>query len=218
MARFTLYIGNKNYSSWSLRGWLACKQAGIAFEEVVIPLREADTTTAIREVSPSGRVPALRDGDITIWDSLAIGEYLAELYPAAGLWPADRAARAHARAISAEIHSGFAALRKSMPMNIRRALPGRGQTPESLADIARIVEIWRQARARFGKDGPFLFGALSFADAMFAPVVTRLTTYAPPLSDDAKAYMAAMWSLPAMQAWRADSLEESWVIPAEEIG
>lgn len=218
MARFTLYIGNKNYSSWSLRGWLACRQAGIAFEEVLIPLREADTTTEIRKVSPSGKVPALRDGDLVIWDSLAIGEYLAELYPDAGLWPSERAARAHARSISAEMHSGFVSLRKSMPMNIRRELPGRGQTSESLADIARIVEIWRQTRARFGQGGPFLFGRQSLADTMFAPVVTRFTTYAPPLPDDAKAYMAAVWALPAMQDWRRAALAESWIIPAEEIG
>ena len=217
MSRFTLYIGNKSYSSWSMRGWLACKLAGIAFDEVVIPLDHAETAQTIRQHSPSGLVPALHDGDLVVWDSLAIGEYLAEQFPAAGLWPQERKARAVARAISAEMHSGFTALRQNMPMNLRRHYPGRGQTPEVLANIARIVELWRMARGFAGNGGPFLFGAPSLADVMFAPVVTRFATYEPPLSDDAKAYGAAIAAWAPLQEWKAGAAAEPWVIAKYDL-
>lgn len=213
MAEFTLYIGNRTYSSWSLRGWLACRCAGIEFDEVVIPLDRPETATEIRRHSPSGKVPALRHGTILVWDSLAIGEYLAEVAPQAGLWPADRAARAHARAIAAEMHAGFVNLRRSMWMNLRRRFPGKGQTPEALADIDRICAIWSDTRARFGHDGPFLFGKqFNLADAMYAPVVTRFVTWSPPLPSDARAYVAAVWEHPSMVAWRKAADAEPWSI------
>ena len=154
MADFTIYLGNKNYSSWSLRPWLALKQTGAEFEEVVIPLSEATTRATILSYSPSGRVPALKHVELTLWDSLAICEYLAESFPAAQLWPADAAARAVARAVSAEMHSGFAALRNHLPMNMRSSFPNRGVTPEVQADINRITAIWRDCRKRFGGGGP----------------------------------------------------------------
>jgi glutathione S-transferase len=212
MADFTLYIGNKAYSSWSLRGWLACKIAGITFDEVVIPLSRPETAAEIRKHAPSGKVPALRHGSVLVWESIAIGEYLAEIAPRAVLWPADRAARAHARAISAEMHASFVELRRNMWMNLRRRFPGKGQTPGALADITRICEIWRDTRTRFGQGGSFLFGArFTFADAMYAPVATRFVTWEPPLPDDAKAYVAAVWDHPWMQEWRRGADAEPWV-------
>ncbi|HEX6979171.1 MAG TPA: glutathione S-transferase family protein [Alphaproteobacteria bacterium] len=217
MADFTLFIGNKAYSSWSLRGWLACKIAGIDFDEVVIPLSRPETDVEIRKYSPSGKVPALRHGSNLIWESIAIGEYLAEIVPAAGLWPADRTARAHARTISAEMHAGFTDLRRNMWMNTRRTFPGKGRTPEALADIERICAIWRDTRARFGQDGPWLFGGrFCFADAMYAPVVSRFVTWQPPLPDDAKAYVAAVWDHPFMQEWRRGAEAEPWIIDKYE--
>lgn len=217
MTSFTLYIGNKAYSSWSLRGWLACKCAGIAFDEVVIPLSRPETAAEIRKYSPSGKVPALRHGDVLVWETLAIGEYLDEIAPAAGLWPADRAARAQARAISAEIHAGFMDLRRSMWMNVRRSFPGKGRTPEALADVARICEIWRGTHERFGRGGPFLFGdRLTFADAMYAPVVSRFVTWAPPLPDQASRYVEAVWDHPWLREWRRAAEAEPWVIEKYE--
>jgi glutathione S-transferase len=216
MTDFTLYIGNKAYSSWSLRGWLACRLAGIEFEEVVIPLA-AGTTVAIREHSPSGKVPALRHGDVLVWETLAIGEYLHDLCPRAGLWPEDRAARAHARAISSEMHAGFADLRRSMWMNTRKRFPGRGRTPETLAAIERICAIWREARTRYGGGGPFLYGkTLNLSDAMYAPVVCRFVTWEPELPADAKAYVAAVWDRPLMQEWRRGADAEPWFLDQYE--
>jgi glutathione S-transferase len=217
MADFTLYLGNKAYSSWSLRGWLACRLAGIAFDEVVIPLSRPDTGATILRHSPSGKVPALRHGESVVWDSLAIGEYLHELAPAAGLWPDDAAARAQARSIAAEMHSGFVDLRRAMWMNTRRRFPGKGRTPEALANIARICAIWRETRARFGAGGPFLFGRkLNLADAMYAPVAARFVTWAPELPADARAYADAVWDHPLMQEWRRAADAETWVIDAYE--
>jgi glutathione S-transferase len=217
MADFTLYIGNKAYSSWSLRGWLACRIAGIAFDEVVIPLSRPDTAAAILRHSPSGKVPALRHGDVLVWESLAIGEYLHEIAPGAGLWPQDRAARAHARSIAAEMHAGFADLRRIMWMNTRKRFPGRGRTPETLAAIERIAAIWRETRQRYGGGGPFLFGkSLTMADAMYAPVVARFVTWEPELPADAKAYVAAVWDHPLLQDWRRGADAESWVIDKYE--
>lgn len=203
----TLIIADKNFSSWSLRPWLALKQAGLAFAELGVRLRRPDTGVEIRRHSPSGRVPCLRDGELVVWDSLAICEYAAELAPA--LWPQDAAQRAEARAISAEMHSGFTALRQNMPMDIRASHPGAGRTPEVEADIARIVTIWESCRARFAAGGPFLFGAFSIADAMYAPVVWRFVTYGVALPPAAAAWRDAMLALPAMQEWRAGALAES---------
>ena len=178
MSAFTLVIGNRNYSSWSLRPWLAMKMAGVAFEEVVISLRREETAAEIARHSPGGKVPALRHGELVVWESIAILEYIAEAFPEARLWPRQREARAVARAVSAEMHAGFAALRTHMPMNIRGSKPGRGRTPEVEKDIRRVVALWADCRMRFGAGGPFLFGGFGNADAMYAPVVTRFATYA----------------------------------------
>ncbi len=201
MAPLVLYVGSKNLSSWSLRAYLALAHVGVAFEELTIPLDTPETEARIRGVSPSGRVPCLRHGEIVVWDSLAICEYLAETFPAARLWPADVAARAHARAISAEMHSGFTAMRRDLPMDLRACKPGEGHTPEALADAARVRAIWRACLDASG--GPFLFGgAFTIADAMYAPVTTRFTTYAVPIDDACRAYVAAIAAVPAMEAWR----------------
>lgn len=218
MHNLTLVIANKAYSSWSLRPWLALKQAGAVFSEVVIPLRLPETAQAIARWSPAGKVPVLRHGATTVWESIAIIEYVAELFPRAGLWPTDPAARAHARTLSAEMHSGFVPLRSNMQMNVRRQLPGRGRTPEVEKDIARITAMWRDCRARFGRGGPFLFGAFSNADAMYAPVVTRFQTYAVDLDDESRAYVDAVLALPAMRAWYADAAAEPWTIAEYEAG
>jgi glutathione S-transferase len=216
MSDFTLTIGNKNYSSWSLRPWLTLKQTGVAFREIVIPLYGADSPRAIREHSPSGKVPVLRHGDNVVWDSLAICEYLAETFPEARLWPADPAARAVARSISAEMHSGFAALRTHMGMNVRARLPGKGRTIESLRDIDRVRTIWRETLDRFGKGGAFLFGSFSIADAMYAPVVFRFRTYEVDLDARLREYCAAILSLPAIEEWGEAALVEPWTIEAFE--
>lgn len=199
-----LYVGSKRYSSWSLRPYLALAHAGIAFETETILLDRDDSKPNIAKVTPSGRVPVLHDGSLVIWDSLAICEYAAELHPA--LWPADRAARARARAISAEMHSGFAALRRDMPMDVCASKPGRGHTGDALADARRVMAIWRDQLASSG--GPFLFGAFTIADAMFAPVTTRFTTYGVELDAPCRGYVAAIAALPAMRAWRADAERE----------
>jgi glutathione S-transferase len=208
-----LVIGNKNYSSWSMRPWLALKVAGVAFEEVFIPLYtgEADKKR-ILAVTPSGKVPALIDGDVTVWDSLAIIEYVAERFPQAALWPEDRAARAHARSISAEMHSGFMALRNECGMNLHRPVGAIALSAEARANIARIQDIWRECRQRYGKSGPFLFGGFSGADAMFAPVVHRFRTYAIEGTPAARDYMAAMMALPAFEEWTRAALAETLVI------
>ncbi len=212
-----LVIGNKNYSSWSLRPWLALRVAEIAFEEILIPLYQADSKARQLAFSPAGKVPILVDGAVTIWDSLAILEYVAEQYPDRGLWPRAIAARAHARSVSAEMHAGFAALRTAMPMNCRATLAGKGHTPEALADIARIAAIWGDCRARYGNDGPFLFGAFSNADAFYAPVVTRFLTYGVALPDVCRDYVNAVRALPAMREWYAAADVESERLAHSEI-
>jgi glutathione S-transferase len=217
MAEFTIYIANKNYSSWSLRGWLALKQTGAPFTEVLIPLREATTRAEILRHSPSGRLPALRHGDFTVWDSLAIGEYLADIFPDKRLWPEEREARALARAVSAEMHSGFAALRTHLPMNMRSSFPNRGVTPEAQADINRIMALWRDCRRRFGEGGDFLFGPLTIADAMYAPVVSRFRTYKIELEEEAERYAEAIWALPALQEWLAAARNEPMIIEDSEF-
>jgi glutathione S-transferase len=222
MADFTLVIGNKNYSSWSLRGWLMARIAGIEFEEILVPLDLPETQPTIRKHSPSGRVPVLLHRGLAIWESLAIAEYLNDLKPEAGLWPPSAAARAHARAISAEMHAGFADLRNNMPMNIRASYPGKGMTPQVRADIERITGLWRDCRKRFStafqNDEGFLFGAFGAADAMFAPVVTRFRTYDVKLDSDTEAYCNAVQGHAAMKQWAADAKNEPWLIAAYELG
>jgi glutathione S-transferase len=213
----TLFIANKLYSSWSLRPWLLLKQAGIAFDEVLIPLGQPDTRERILQHSPAGRVPVLRDGDVTVWDSLAIAEYAAERWPEARIWPKDRRARALARSISAEMHSGFQALRSACPMNLGKRFGAKDRGDAVAKDVARIETMWRDARARFGGDGPFLFGAFSAADAMYAPVVTRFDTYSLPVAPDTRAYMDAILSLPAFGEWRAAALQEPWTYGEDEV-
>jgi len=208
-----LVIGNKNYSSWSMRPWVALRANRIAFEEVFIPLYtgEADKKK-ILGFTRSGKVPALVDGDVTIWDSLAIIEYAAERFAETRLWPEDRASRAHARSISAEMHSGFAALRNECGMNLHRPVGAIALSADARADIARIQQIWIECRARYGKSGPFLFGTFGGADAMFAPVVHRFRTYAIEVAPGVQDYMDAMMSLPAFQEWTRAALAETLVI------
>lgn len=218
MADLTLYIGNKNYASWSLRPWLVLKRTTVAFKEVVIPLYEPSSRQTVLKYSPSGRVPALRAGDLTIWDSLAICEHLAESFPGFDLWPKDPEARAVARAVSAEMHAGFGALREHLPMNIRSSFPGRGLTPEVQADINRIMALWRDCRSRFGEgQGDFLFGQFTIADAMYAPVVTRFRTYKVELEREAEAYCERIMAMPAMQEWVAAARNEPMIVEAYEF-
>jgi glutathione S-transferase len=218
MADLTIYLGNKNYSSWSLRPWLVLKRTTVAFDEVVIPLYQPGSRETILKYSPSGRVPALRHDAVAVWESLAICEYLAESFPNFELWPKDPVARSLARAVSAEMHAGFGALREHLPMNIRSSFPGRGMTPEVQADINRIMAIWRDCRARFGEGkGEFLFGGFTIADAMFAPVVTRFRTYKIDLERDADAYCETIMALPAMQEWVAAAKNEPMIVEAYEF-
>ncbi|WP_181706873.1 glutathione S-transferase family protein [Chthonobacter rhizosphaerae] len=212
-----IIIGNKNYSSWSLRAWLALKATGLPFDEVLIDLDAPDTAERIAAHSAAGRVPVLVDGDVTVWDSLAIAEYLAEKAPEANLWPTDPAARAVARAIAAEMHSGFGGLRGHFPMNIRRPPAVREPTPAAAADIARVREIWRTARARFGAGGPFLFGAFTIADAFYAPVVSRFATYRIPVGPVEAAYMDAVMAFGPMAEWAEAGRAETWVVPSDEV-
>ena len=220
MAEFTIYLANRNYSSWSLRGWLMLKLTGAAFDEVVIPLRQEATRDSILSHTPAGKLPTLvhdkPGGPITVWESLAIGEYLAESFPGAGLWPTDAAARAHARAISNEMHAGFLPLRRHFPMNMRGVF-NRENNPEVQEDIARITAIWREARQRFGAGGPFLFGNVTIADAMFAPVVSRFRTFKIPLDAEAEAYAQAITAWPAYQEWLAAARAEPWTIEQWEF-
>lgn len=218
-----LVIGNKNYSSWSLRPWLAMKVAGIAFEETLVPLDTLDFKTKVSALvgdagaGGAGRVPVLVDGDVRVWESLAILEYLAEKFPQAVLWPAQDAARAHARAVAAEMHSGFQPLRRHLPMNVRRPVKPRTLDDAVRADVARIDAIWNEARVRFGAGGSFLYGAFGAADAMYAPVVWRFHTYAVEVGEAARAYMRAVMALPASVEWRAAARCEPWVLAHDEV-
>lgn len=211
-----LVIGNKNYSSWSLRPWLLLKQAGIPFSEIRIPLYMPESKERILEFSPSGKVPALIDGDVTVWESLAICEYLAERFPDKQLWPRDTKARALARAVSNEMHAGFSELRTHMSFNARKHLPDKGRTPGVQKDIERITNLWNECRTRFGADGPFLFGRFSIADAMYAPVALRFVTYAVMLDAVSATYVEAIENLPAVKEWIATGRAETEVIPAFE--
>jgi glutathione S-transferase len=217
MAQSKLVVGNKNYSSWSLRPWLLMRQAGIAFDEVFISLYLPESRLKLLDYSPAGKVPILVDGAVTVWDSLAICEYLAETQPGKRLWPADVAARAHARAISAEMHAGFSNLRQHMSMNCRKRFPGKGRTPEVLAEVGRITQMWEECRRRYASGGPFLFGAFSVADAMYAPVVLRFNTYVVELPPLARAYADVMLALPPMREWVAAAEIEAEVLPQFEM-
>lgn len=212
----TILLGNKAYSSWSLRGWLPLAQTGAGFEEVVVPLDQPDTRSRILEVSPSGRVPALqvtRDGrQWVICDSLAIAEFLAEQFPDAGLWPEEGEARSVARSVAAEMHAGFAALRAALPMDLRSRHPWVEPSQAVAADIERICEIWRACRERYGQGGAFLFGRFTAADAAYAPVVTRFVTYGVPLDSLCAAYRDAVAAWPAMMSWTRAAEAEPWVI------
>lgn len=209
MSDLVLVIGSKRYSSWSLRPWLALKQTGTPFEELVVTLRQPDTKARILQHSPSGKVPLLKHGSLIVWESLAICEYLAELWPEAGLWPQDRVARAVARSVSTEMHAGFMALRQHLPMDVCASTPMAALAPEVMADVDRIQKIWRDCRDRFGAGGPFLFGRFSIADAIYAPVATRFTTYGVELAPVCQAYVEAIWALPAMQEWKAAAEKEA---------
>jgi glutathione S-transferase len=213
----TLIIGNKKYSSWSLRPWIAMSVAGIPFEERVIPFESEEFKRAVGGVSGTGKVPVLIDGDIRIWESLAILEYLAEKFPAAGLWPKDVAARAHARVVANEMHAGFQALRNHLPANFARRVIKRELTPPVLADVQRIEALWADCRARFGKSGPFLFGSFCAADAMYAPVVVRFHTYDVDVGPQTRAYMAAIMALPALREWTAAGIKEPWLFAEDEV-
>ncbi|MCD2322468.1 glutathione S-transferase family protein [Sphingomonas sp. IC-56] len=215
-----LIIGNKAYSSWSLRGWLACKQSGLSFEEVVVPLYDEnwDKTREGAEFAPSsGKVPILWDEDAVVWDSLAIVEYLNDKTGNTLFWPEELAARAMARSMAAEMHSSFTALRRKHSMNIRQVYPAQTPDGDVIQDLARIMELWAQARARFGGDGEFLFGEFGAADIMFAPVVTRLVTYSLPAPRFAQAYMLSVLQHPFMQDWIAGAQAEDWVIEQYEL-
>src|SRR3954471_18760148 len=207
-----LVIGNKNYSSWSFRPWIAMKVAGIPFDEEVISLYVEGSREKILKHSPAGKVPILIDGDIYVWESLAILEYLAEKYPGAGLWPADQMVRAHARAISTEMHGGFPALREECGMSFWRPPAKRDLSDAAKANVARVQEIWTNARATYGAGGPFLCGKFSAADAMYAPIVQRFIAYDIDASAPVKAYMQAIIALPAWAEWRRAALRETWVI------
>jgi len=213
---FILYIGNRNYSSWSLRAWLAIEQTGLPFREERVWFDEDGDRNRRLELSPTGRVPVLRHGDLVIWDSLAIAEYLAELAPQAGLWPADRAARARARSLCAEMHSGFSAVRQRMSMNIRRRVPWSDRGPEVEAEVRRLISIWTDTRREFGAGGPFLFGRRSLADAFYAPVVTRFRSYGVTLEGEAAAWAAAVMDLPAMRDWVAKAESEGHPDPPHD--
>jgi glutathione S-transferase len=213
-----LVIGNKNYSSWSMRPWLALRANNIPFEEIFVSLYNGDADKRkILDFTRSGKVPVLVDGNVTVWDSLAIIEYIAERFPEARLWPEPASHRAHARSISAEMHSGFAALRNECGMNLHRPVGAIELSTDARANIARVQEIWDECRARYGRSGPFLFGEFTAADAMFAPVVHRFRTYAVAVTAGAQRYMDTMMAHPAFQEWTRDGLAETLVIEKFEM-
>jgi glutathione S-transferase len=215
MSELELIIGNKNYSSWSLRPWLALKVAAIPFREQLIPLYLEDSKRKLLAISPAGHVPVLRSGRLLVWESLAICETAAEMFPEKELWPSSAEARGHARAISNEMHAGFAALRSEMTMNVR--LRKRLQpSDETRADIARVAAIWEDCRKRYGSEGEFLFGRFSIADAMYAPVVSRFESYGVDLTGTSADYAATIRALPEYQAWCAAGREEPWTVPGAE--
>lgn len=217
-----LVIANKLYSSWSLRPWILMRALAILFTEETIPLRQPDSKALMLARSPTGKCPVLVDGDATVWESLAIIEYLAECFPDKNVWPRDRQARAHARAAASEMHAGFQPLRQKCPMNLRARFAPKDRGPEVVESVARVEALWREARSRFAGEagGPFLYGAFCAADAMFAPVVTRLDTYQLPVAADTRAYMDAVLGHPAFLTWRAEALAEpaQWNVADYEEG
>ncbi|HKZ73623.1 MAG TPA: glutathione S-transferase family protein [Steroidobacteraceae bacterium] len=216
MSQLLLVIGNKNYSSWSLRPWILLRHLGLAFDEVQVRLSTPSSKSEIAQHGPHGRVPILKHGDLTVWESLAICEYIAELAGAG--WPVDRAARAMARAACAEMHAGFETLRSSWPMNARARNRRTAMTPALKGDVDRIDELWMDCRRRFGAAGPWLFGEYSVADAMYAPVVLRFNTYGAQLSEGSRWYFATALADSALQEWISAAREETWVIEDEEVG
>jgi glutathione S-transferase len=216
MMALTLVVANKAYSSWSLRPWILMTHFGVPFEDIVIPLEEPDTKAAIARYSPTGKCPVLHDGEASVWESIAIIDYLAELFPDKPIWPKEKRARAHARSIAAEMHAGFVPLRVHCPTNFRRKVSARALTPEVAADVARIEAIWSGAREKFGAGGPFLFGAFTAADAMYAPVVNRFHIYDVPVKQGSRAYMDAVMALPAWKAWIEGAAAEPWRIAKYE--
>ncbi len=211
-----LVIANKAYSSWSLRPWILMSMLEIPFEEDVIPLDTPEFRPRVDAYKAGSTVPILVDGDVTVWESLAIMEYLADRFPDRGVWPADPAARAFARTISSEMHAGFRALRAACPMNVRKRHPAKDRGEAVTKDVERVTHLWRTARERFGAGGPFLFGAFSAADAMFAPVVTRLLTYSLPFDLAVRPYMDAVLGTPAFRAWHAAAMAEPWTVAHDE--
>lgn len=214
---YVLVMGNKNYSSWSIRPWIAMKVAGIEFDEIIIPLDQPDTKSRILKHSPAGKVPALLDGSLVVWDSLAILAYLCERHPEKGLLPKDVNARAQARSACAEMHSGFSALRNEAPMNIRRAPRSIELSQAAMADVQRIEQLWADSRQANKAAGPYLFGTFSVADAMFAPVVNRLHTYKVPVAKETADYMALIMQLPAWKLLERESRDEPWTVPSDEV-
>lgn len=214
-----LLVGNKCYSSWSLRPWLLMTAKGIAFDEVLVLLDEPGFRETVIGHAPGsgGTVPCLVAGDIVVWETLAIIEYLAERHPELHLWPQDRAARAHARSISSEMHAGFGALRSACHMNLGKRYATKDRGPDVAKNVARVTEIWREARSRFGVCGPFLYGDFCAADAMYAPVVTRLDTYAIAVDPVSRAYMDAVLAHPAYGKWLEGALKEPWIVAHDEI-
>lgn len=213
-----LILGNKNYSSWSLRPWIAMRALGIPFDDLVIPFGDPignpEFKAKVRQYSPAEKLPVLIDGDTRVWETLAIMEYLAEKFPAAGVWPTDTKARAEARVLSSEMHAGFTALRSECPMNLRRPVRTRVLPAAVQANVARLDEMWSSCLARYG--GPFLFGKFCAADAMYAPMVTRINTYGIAMSREALGYVEAVMALPAFAEWKAAALKESWIVPEDE--
>jgi glutathione S-transferase len=216
MAKLELIIGNKNYSSWSLRPWFLMKQMGIEFEEILIPLYRPESQERIRRYSPSGKVPVLREGERLVWESLAICEYLAEKYPRMNLWPEDPVARVLARSISNEIHAGFSALRSACPMNVRRNPSPLPLSDEINADVDRIQQIWTQCRGTYKHLGPFLLGFFSIADAMYAPVVFRFYNYAIPINSISEEYTKTILGLEVIQEWIESARQEPWIVADNE--
>lgn len=217
MSKLHLVIANKNYSSWSLRPWMAMTMAGIPFNETVIPLDLPETRREIEKHSKAGRVPVLYHGKLAIWESLAILEYLAESFPQKNLWPKTAAARAVARAVANEMHAGFGALRSACPMNLRRPRKPVPLNDAIRRDVQRIEELWRTCREKFARGGKFLFGRFSIADAMYAPVVTRFDTYAIEVAPDTQEYMINVMATEAFRAWKEAALKENWIVPSDEV-
>jgi glutathione S-transferase len=213
-----LIIGNRLYSSWSLRPWILMKALDLPFEETVIPLSTPETADLIRAEGGAGKVPILKDGDVTVWESLAIMEYLHDRFPGAGVWPTEIKARTHARVISNEMHAGFQPLRAACPMNLGAKLAFKAYGDDVAASVARVEDVWADARGRYGAGGSFLFGQFSAADAMYAPIVTRLNSYGWPVTPQSRVYMDAVLAHPAFVAWRDAALAEPWHLPHYEDG